>query len=173
MKKNDLFDGSYQLKIMMYGNQELNHQVIGTLHCQNGQENERNRLENITKNRQNRLKFFLYYFEIYISDVFESFTSNCEYSIVARWGDEKVLLSLLVRLVHFDDLCVTTFLLVYRIWKIREEAMNESVVSRICIFIHSSRSNTNATKKYRPCSMSVILHDDLNEFNKDHNFVFG
>jgi hypothetical protein len=54
MKKIFLFDVNYHLKIMTYGNQELNHQVIGMHHYQIGQNNERNRLENINKKKQNK-----------------------------------------------------------------------------------------------------------------------
>ena len=58
MKKIVLFDESYQQRIMMYGNQELNHQVIGMHRYQIGHENEQNQLEIINKKRQN--KFFLW-----------------------------------------------------------------------------------------------------------------
>jgi hypothetical protein len=39
----------------MYGNREPNHQVIGMHHYLIGHENERNQLENINKNKLNRL----------------------------------------------------------------------------------------------------------------------
>jgi hypothetical protein len=85
MKKIDLFDGNYHPKIMMYGNRELNHPVIGMHHYQIGHENEQNQSENTNKNRLNR--FFV--------------------------------------LLHFDDLWMFIFLLVYRILKTREEAINK------------------------------------------------
>ncbi len=58
MKKIVLFDGNYLQKIMMYGNQELNHQVIGMHHYQIGHVNERNQLDKINKKRQNKCGFF-------------------------------------------------------------------------------------------------------------------
>ncbi len=57
MKKIVLFDVNYHQKIMMYGNQELNHQVIGMHHYQIGHENERNQLDNINKKKQNNFIF--------------------------------------------------------------------------------------------------------------------
>ncbi len=86
MKKIDLFDENYHPKIMMYGNQELNHPVIGMRHYQIGPENEQNQSENTNKNRLNRFFFVL---------------------------------------LHFDDLWMFIFLLVYRILKTREEAINK------------------------------------------------
>jgi hypothetical protein len=41
----------------MYGNQELNHQMIGMHHYLIGHENEQNQLENINKNKQNKFCF--------------------------------------------------------------------------------------------------------------------
>ncbi len=61
-KKIKWFDGSYPPTIMMYGNQELNHRVIGMHHYLIGRENERNQLENINKNRLNNLSFFCIHF---------------------------------------------------------------------------------------------------------------
>jgi hypothetical protein len=58
MKKINLFDVNYLSKIMTYGNQEPNHQVIGMHHYLIGHVNELNQLEDINNQKQNRFIYF-------------------------------------------------------------------------------------------------------------------